>query len=551
MKVTISGPQLEKQYLEFDHNISVEEVLNMYKDKMPYPIYLCKLNNIYRGIPHIIHHDSDIEFLDIRNNAAWTAYQDSLILLYSKAVHDVLGKDTSISIRYSFNKGVYTLLSKSSDDEQLNRIEARMRELVEEDLPIVKKHMTKAQAIALAQSQNMHETQDLLESIPSLQNVEIFSLDDEVEIFYGLLVPSTGYLKLFELRKYQDGILMRYPHPSDPNVIPEYEDQQILYSAFAETTRWGELLGINYVDDLNAMIHQGNMKDVYLLQEALHEKRISDLADEIVESKRRLVLICGPSSSGKTTFAKRLCIQLRVNGVKTLYMGTDDYFVESSQAPLDANGERDYESIRAVDTKLFVSNLQDLLDGKETDLPHYDFSIQSKVFGQRMTKIDSDEVIVIEGIHALNSILTEGIDENQKYKIYISPFTPISIDSHNRIPSTDCRLLRRMVRDHQFRNWSVQETIKAWPKVRNGEDNNIFPSVNEAHVFFNSNCIYEIAVLKKMAEPLLKEIDRSQPEYAEAQRLLSFFRFFEATEDEDRIVNHSIIREFIGGSTIV
>ena len=271
----------------------------------------------------------------------------------------------------------------------------------------------------------------------------------------------------------------------------------------------------------------------------------------ILEKKARVVLICGPSSSGKTTFAKRLCIQLGVNGLKTLYMGTDDYYKEYNERVYDENGELDLESIRAIDTQKFMTDINNLLKGEEVDLPRYDFSIPGKVYGERITKLKSNQIIVIEGIHAMNDELTFNISDDEKFKIYISPFTPISIDHHNRISTTDARMLRRLVRDYKFRNAPAQKTISMWPKVRSSEDINIFPFNSKADVFFNSNCIYELSVLKKYAEPLLKRVKRNEPEYGEAQRMLSFLKYIDPLYDDSYIPNNSIIREFIGGSVIV
>ena len=310
-------------------------------------------------------------------------------------------------------------------------------------------------------------------------------------------------------------------------------------------------MDVNFVCDLNERIIYDNVRDMFLLQEALHEKRISDIADMIKERKSRVVLICGPSSSGKTTFAKRLCIQLGVNGYKTLYMGTDDYYKELNERVYDENGEVDLESIDAIDTVLFKQQIRDLLDGKTVDIPTYDFHKAGKVYGKRITTLERNQIIVIEGIHGMNDVLTDNISAAEKFKIYISPFTPISIDHHNRISATDARLLRRIVRDYKFRNASAQDTIKMWPKVRNSEDRYIFPYYEQADVFFNSNCIYELAVLKKYAEPLLKRVKRTEKEYAEAQRMLDYLKYIDPLYDDSDIINNSIIREFIGGSIIV
>jgi len=551
MKVIVKALGIENTEKQYPTNTTVEEIVKDFQYRLPYPVYCCKLDNAYRGLTHKVYHDCEIELLDIRTNVGWYTYQNSLILLYIKAVHDILGKEVMVSVKNSLSKGLFTTIRGDIDEEIVKKISKHMQELVQKDLPIEKVHLKREEAMELALNLKQKETYELLKTINEGENVEIYHLDDETQIFYDFLLPSTGYLKLFELRMYRGGVIVRYPHQSSPSIIPEYKEQGLLYEAFAESTHWGYLMDANYVVDLNKKITNNDMSDLYLLQEALHEKKISDIADEIVRRKKRIVLICGPSSSGKTTFAKRLCIQLGVCGCKTLYMGTDDYFVEREDNPVDENGEKDYECIEAVDNKLFVTQMNDLLVGKEVDLPTFDFKDGKKKFGKRITKLDNNEVIVIEGIHALNDVLIGGIDDSAKFKIYISPFTPIAIDHHNRIPTTDCRLLRRMVRDNQFRGYSAQTTIKSWPKVRAGEEKNIFPYNEKADVFFNSNCIYELSVLKKYAAPLLKAITRKEEEYAEAQRLLSFFRFFDEANDDNVIANNSIVREFIGGSVIV
>lgn len=344
---------------------------------------------------------------------------------------------------------------------------------------------------------------------------------------------------------------MRFPHPSAPDKIPPYVDEQMLYKTFGEQSRWGKLMKINYVSDLNKRIEKGQYKELIQLSEALHERRIVEIADMITKQKKRIVLIAGPSSSGKTTFAQRLCIQLRVNGLEPLYMGTDDYFVEREFTPLDEFGEKNFEDLEAVDIHLFNQNLKDLLDGKAVDLPSFDFLTGHKVFGKRITSIKSNQPIVIEGIHALNEGLTPEIPKEEKFKIYISPLTQLNIDSHNRIVTTDHRMLRRLVRDYKYRGHSAQSTIASWPKVRAGEDKNIFPFSNEADVLFNSVHLYEICVLKKYAAPLLEAIGPDEPEYSEAVRMLNFLRFFKTIEDDSIIVNNSILREFIGGSVFV
>ena len=551
MKYIATITNLENTTIEFEDRVKMEDLLKQVEDKLPYRVYLAKLNNAYRALTHITEHSCEVEFLDLRNQEAWHVYQNSLILIFIKAVHDVFGKNVLITVNNSLNKGLFITSSHKFDNNDIDLVTKRMNELIEADIPIVKEHMTKEGARKLAKKQKQEEAIKLLNSITNIDDVEIYSLEDEVQIFYNLMVPSTGYVKYFELTLYKNGLILRYPHPSDPEKVAPYEQQELLYNAFSEATKWGQLMNVNFVCDLNEKIIYDNIADNILMQEALHEKRISDIADMIYEQNKRVVLICGPSSSGKTTFAKRLCIQLNVIGLQTLYMGTDDYYKELHERVYDENGEVDLETVRALDTELFMRNINDLLDGKEVDLPHYDFEKSSKIFGKRFTKLDKNQVIVIEGIHGMNSELTRDIADEVKFKIYISPFTPISIDHHNRISTTDARLIRRLVRDHKFRNAPAQKTISMWPKVRASEDENIFPYNSQADVFFNSNCIYEYAVLKKYAEPILKRITRDEKEYAEAQRMLSFLKYLEPIYDDSIIPNNSIIREFIGGSVIV
>ncbi len=551
MKHNIKILNLNDKVITFEDRIRLEDVLKQVKDELPYPVYLAKLDNAYRALTHITEHDCSIEFLDMRNQEAWLVYQNSLILIFIKAVHDLFGKKVLVTVNNSLNKGLYITSSHRFSEEDVKATKKRMKEIIEANLPINKEHVTKEGARILARQQKLAEAGKLLESITNIDDIEVYSLEDEMQIFYNLLVPSTAYVQMFDIDMYKNGLILRYPHPADPSVIAPYEEQEMLYNAFSEATKWGQLMNVNFVCDLNERILYDNVAEMVLMQEALHEKRISDIADMIKEKKARVVLICGPSSSGKTTFAKRLCVQLHVNGFKTLYMGTDDYYKEYDERVYDENGEVDLESIRAIDTELFMKQISELLEGKEVDIPRYDFSIPGKVFGERLTKLDKNQLVVIEGIHAMNDELTANISDDDKFKIYISPFTPISIDHHNRISTTDARMLRRLVRDYKFRNSEAERTISMWPKVRSSEDANIFPYNSKADVFFNSNCIYEFAVLKKYAEPLLKRIRREEPEYGEAQRMLSFLKYFDPIYDEYIIPNNSILREFIGGSVIV
>ncbi len=524
---------------------SAESILNNLNIETNNQVLLCKVDNSYRGLSHLITRDCTIEYLDMTNNYAWLVYQNSLILLYKKAVFDILG-NVQVIIENSLNKGLYTTVKSQVSQDTIKKIENRMKELVTLEIPIIKTYVKRDEMEDLPGP----NVKRIIEFLPKLKDVEVYSIENYKELFYGLLVPNTSYLKQFELIKYRNGVLLRYPHNSEPSVMPVYEDQKLLYDAFSEATRWQRLMNIDYASDLNEKIVHGEYEDLIMLQEALHEKKISDIADQIKTLNKRIILICGPSSSGKTTFAKRLCIQLRVIGLKPLYLGTDDYFVERHETPLDKNGEKDFESIHAVDLSLFNQQMNDLLNGKTVDLPSFDFIEGTKKYGHRIVSIDKNQPIVIEGIHALNELLTSDIDDDEKFKIYISPLTQLNINSNNRIPTTDARMLRRLIRDYRTRGKSAAQTIEDWPKVRKGEDENIFPFISQADVFFNTNYIYEIPVLKKYAFPLLEGVKPDEKEYAEAQRMLSFLRFFKTIQDDSTIANNSILREFIGGSIL-
>lgn len=536
--------------VDVEKGIRAEQLYLSLNEKRENKVLLCKVDNSYRDLNHKINRSCSIEFLDMSDNYAWLVYQNSLILLYEKAVYDILG-NVQVNVSNSLNKGLYTTIKGNVSADDIAKIEKRMKELVNAQLPIIKERIQRKELLKLSSYFKSRDRSRLILSSESIQAVEVYSLDSYKELFYGLLVPNTSYLQYFELKKYRNGILLRYPHISRPNEMPPYEDQKLLYDAFSEATIWEKLMNVSYVADLNEKIKQNDYLDLIMLQEALHEKKISDIADQIKQENKRIILICGPSSSGKTSFAKRLCIQMRVIGLRPLYLGTDDYFVERSETVLDENGEKDYESIRAVDIDLFNQQINELLNGQKVDIPTFDFINGTKVFGQRIVSIDKNQPIVIEGIHALNQILTRDIDDAEKFKIYISPLTSLNIDHINRIPTTDARMLRRLVRDHQFRGRPASQTICDWPKVRKGEDQNIFPFIDQADIFFNTNYIYELAVLKKYAEPLLESVQPEEKEYAEAQRMLSFLRFFEKIEDDSAIANHSILREFIGGSILL
>lgn len=553
MKIKLQ-PQIGAAYEEItmDLPVTVKELADRYQPKLPYTVLLANVDGKDEELTYLLDRDCVVRLLDMRTYSANLVYQHSLSLIYLKAVMDVLG-DLSVEIENSLNKGLYTEIKTPEPitEEQIAAVEQRMHELVKADLPIVREVYSRQEAIEIWGSYNYPEKSRLLEHAEDVETAKFYTLEGYRNFFYGLMTPSTGYVEHFELRKYRRGVLLRFPYPSHPDRIPAFEDDKKLYGAFGEANKWQHLLDILYLEDLNEKIRHGEAKDLILLSEALHEKKIAEIADRITKEKRRIILIAGPSSSGKTTFARRLCVQLRVNGLQPLYMGTDDYFVERCDTPLGEDGKPNYENLDALDIDLFNDNMNRLLAGEKVDLPEFDFLEGKKKYGRRITSLRSNQPIVIEGIHALNDILTEKIDEEQKFRIYISPFTQLNIDVHNRVPTTDARMLRRIVRDYKFRGHSAAQTIALWPKVRTGEDVNIFPYNGRADVLFNSALVYELSVLKKYAQPLLEAVGPEEEEYSEAVRMLKFIRFFDVIDEEQYIPNNSIMREFIGGSVFV
>ena len=551
MMVKIMYPDGTCENVKERQGITVEELYIEHREKFRYDIIIAKVNNRIEPLDHAINEDSNIEFLDITNNEAYLSYQSSLTLLFLKASNDLLGHNAGMKVRSSINDGLYITFDISVDEEFTAKIYQRMKRLVEEDIPIISREFTREEGKKLLEEEGLDDKSRLLNKLANDETIKIYSLDGYIEFFYNFLVPSTAYLSNFELMRYRDGILLRYPHPSNPDSIPRFEDDYIVYNAYVEQAEWKNLLGINYMADLNDVtLDKERSRTIVQLSEALHDKKIVQIANRITEEKKRMILILGPSSSGKTTFARRLLIQLMVNGLKPLYIGTDDYFVEREDTPRDENGEYDFESIDAVDIELFNNNMNDLLLGKEVDMPIFDFITGHKEFGKRITKLEENQPIIVEGIHAFNHALTGEIDDSEKFKIYISPLTQLNLDAHNRIPATDTRLFRRIIRDARTRDHTAEETLKRWYKVHEAESVNIFPYTHEADVFFNSVHLYEMAVIKKYAEPLLNKVKDDSPEYGAASRLLRELRYVSKFGDDSYINNDSILREFIGGGTI-
>ncbi|MCQ2567936.1 MAG: nucleoside kinase [Mogibacterium sp.] len=477
------------------------------------------------------------------------AYHNTAILIYLKAVKSVF-EHADVTIGNSLNQGYYSYINLGGaklTTSDIHKIRDKMEKIIEKDCEIVIERDTAAHAAEKWESLGYPEKAELLAARPADETVEIAELHNYRNCMYSVMLPSSGYITRFELRPYRNGLLLRLPNALHGDTIPEYRDDDKLYEAYAECRRMRKYTGINYLSDINREIRNGNADRIIRESEWLQSRLLEEYAGKIVEEHKRIVLIAGPSSSGKTTTAKRICAEIgRLTGEDPLYLGTDDYFVERGMTPLGPDGEPDFEGLGAVDLELFNRQMEDLLSGKEVDLPEFDFVNGTKVFGKRITALKKGQILVIEGIHSLNDVLTENIPREDKFKIYISPLTQIAIDRHNRISTADARLLRRMVRDNQYRGYDAEATLGAWPKVRAGESVNIFPYSSSADVVFNSSTVYETNMLKSFAEPLLEAIPESSTQYAEAQRILTFMKYFDKIEETSAVPANAVLREFIG-----
>jgi len=433
----------------------------------------------------------------------------------------------------------------------IEKLREKINEIIANDYPIVKKEMTKQEAEEFFKEKGIKHN-NLFGKL-QLENknkdyVSEYFCNGYFNYFYGVMPLSTGYINLIDVCKYKNGFIVRYPNRSNPTEIGEFKESKKFVATLQEYDQIWNLMKINTVDDINKAIRSGKSKDLVLVSEALQEKKIAELADKITKQRGiKIVLIAGPSSSSKTTFAKRLGVQLKINGVNPVTIGTDNYFVERAETPRDENGDYDFETIDALDLKLFNEHLTKLINGETIEMPSFDFKVGTKRYNGNMLHLDEDEVLIIEGIHSLNDRLTAKIPRKNKFKIYISDLTVLNLDAYNRISTTDTRLVRRIVRDYNFRGYSALQTLERWPSVNAGENKNIFPFQEEADAMFNSSLPYELCVLSKYATPLLKKIDNSHPEYAEAKRIISFLEYFDSM-DEKYIPNNSLLREFIGGS---
>ena len=538
---------------EFPEGSSLLDIYNGFNLAMPYGPVSAKVNNKVESLDFRVYYNKDVEFLDITSSSGMRTYVRSLFFILVKAVEELYPQG-SISLEHPISKGYFCKLhiDRTIGLDDVQRIKQKMQEIIAADIPYTRTESHTEEVVRLFEKRGMMDKARLLDTYGQLYSY-YYQLGDTVDCYYSSLVPSTGYIRLFDIVKYYDGLLLRIPSRENPTKLEEVVKQEKMLEVFQEYHRWNQILGISTVGDLNVACNEGHATDLINVSEALQEKKIAQIADEIThrdqDGKRvKLVLISGPSSSGKTTFSKRLSIQLMTNGLKPYPISLDDYFVNRNDTPLDENGKHDFESLYAVDLPFFEEQLSTLLNGGEVELPRYNFTTGKREMSGKKLRIDEHMILIIEGIHALNPALTPHIPNENKYKVYVSALTTILLDNHNYIPTTDNRLLRRIIRDYKYRNYSAEETIARWPSVREGEEKWIFPYQENADAMFNSALLFELAVLKDYVEPVLRKVPNRCPEYSEAHRLLRFLNYFVSVQDKE-LPPTSLLREFLGGSS--
>lgn len=547
INVTIDG--VTKEYPE---GISLWELSREYKEDCSKEIMLAYVNFKLSELRKTLHNDATVRFVTVEEDAGYKTYTRGLTLVLLKAIYQELGKENvdKVSVEYTIDSGIYCDYNGTvkMDEDTLQKIEDRMRQIVSKDLIFDKRSIDTDEAIGLFEKYKMFDKKKLFR-YRRVSRANIYNLDGFEDYFYGYMPYSTGCLKYFRLFLYDEGFIMLLPRPHETEVLPEFSDRPKFFQTVKESNEWGKSMDVDTIGALNDVIAAGQMNDLILVQESLQEKKIADIAARIAESKdKKFVMIAGPSSSGKTTFSHRLSIQLRTLGLKPHPIAVDDYFVNRENTPVDEDGNFNFECLEAIDVEQFNKDMSDLLAGKKVELPSFNFKTGKREYKGNFKQLGPDDILVIEGIHGLNDKLSYSLPRESKFKIYISALTSLNIDEHNRIHTTDGRLLRRMVRDARTRGTSARETIAMWKSVRHGEENYIFPFQEEADVMFNSATIYELAVLKPYAEPVLFGIPRDCPEYVEAKRLLKFLDYVIGVSSEE-VPHNSIIREFIGGST--
>ena len=523
-----------------------ERVIEVLKEECTSNTIACICNNEIKSLNHEIKKDSKIEFLDISNADGMRIYIRGLLYVMSKAFEELYPR-AEVGVEYQLSNSMFcTIKNMEITDELLEEVHKKMQEIVDKNIPIIKKQYTKQEAEEIYKNVDTVKGRLQLEN-KSKKKFSLYYCEDYFNYFYGVMPISTGYMKIYEIQKYSNGFLIRYPSKKDITKVPDFIDNKKLLQALNDYEKIHKVLNIETLTKLNKAIRDGKAKDIVMLDEALHEKKISRIADSIAEKKDvKMVLIAGPSSSGKTTFAQRLGLQLQLNGLKPVTISVDNYFVEREQTPIDTDGKYDFEAIEAVDMKLLNEHIERLLNGEEVEMPTFNFTTGCKEYKGNKIRLEKDDIIVMEGIHCLNDRLTAQIPRNKKFKVYISALTVLNIDEFNRISTTDSRLIRRIVRDSNFRSYSAIHTLKMWNSVNRGELKNIFPFQEEADAMFNTSLIYEICVLKKYALPQLEAIDNRSIEFSEAKRIREFLKYFEDIPD-DLVPTNSLLREFIGG----
>ena len=546
IEVTIAG---EKK--EYPEGTTYEEIAGEYQKWYDDTIVLVVADGKIRELMKKVEGDCELSFLTLKDSAGHKSYVRTAIMLLIKALYDVEPRENieRIKVEFAIGQGYYCSLKGKvkADDTLAERLNVRMRQLVLENLPIEKKNYPIAEAVALFDRYGMEDKKKLFRYRRS-STVNVYRLGDYYDYYYGYMLPSTGYVSYFQVIAYEKGLMLILPDRKEPKTISYFEPREKLFAALQRSTIWGEMMEIDTVGDLNDEICRGGISDLILVQEALQERRIGEIAEDIVgRDGVKFVMIAGPSSSGKTTFSHRLSIQLRSYGMKPHPIALDDYFVDRELTPRDENGDYNFECLEAIDVAKFNQDMSDLLAGKTVELPRFNFKTGKREYNGNFKTLGKEDILVIEGIHGLNDKTSFSLPVESKYKIYISALTSLNVDEHNRIPTTDGRLLRRMVRDARTRGASAKQTISMWQSVRRGEEENIFPFQESADATFNSVLIYELAVLKQYAEPLLFSIQKGEPEYFEAKRLLKFLEYFLGVSGEE-VPKNSIVREFIGGS---
>lgn len=528
---------------------TLSDVFKQLNLKMPYNTVCAKVNNKVEGMNFRLYHNADVEFLDMTSGSGSRNYTRTLFFILCKAVHDLFPR-SYVVIDIPVSNGYYVDINieREVTIDDVSQIRQRMQEIIDAAMPIKRHEVPTEEAIQMFSQKGDEAKAKLLKSAGSLYTT-YYQIDDYVDYYYGSLLTNTSQIYLFGLEKYYDGLLLRIPDLKNPDVLPEMTRQDKMFSIFKEQHQWQNIVGVRTVGDFNEIVEAGGGTDLINVSEALQEKKISRIADEIASRKDvKLILLAGPSSSGKTTTCKRLSIQLVANGLKPLQISLDDYFINRVQTPLDENGEYDYESIYALNLELINEQFNALFRGEEVELPKYDFQLGvSKPSGKKV-RMQENNVLVVEGIHALNPELTAHIPENQKYRVYVSALTTILLDDHNYIPTTDNRLLRRIIRDYKYRGVDARDSIHRWPSVRSGENKWIFPFQENTDAVFNSAMLFELAVIKQQAEPLLEQVPENCEEYSEAYRLRKFLKYIRPIPNKD-IPPTSLLREFLGGSS--